>query len=84
LIALHSTESNSATAFMRVGRLDLIHTKYEPKGVLPIGDDDGAWVEVPVQDLRALRRAILDLDEFQRDGAIVRSEKSAIAPVSAD
>src|SRR5438876_6963896 len=64
--------------------VDLIHTKYEPKGVLPIGDDDGAWVEVPAQDLRALRRAILDLDEFQRDGAIVQSEKVAIVPERAD
>lgn len=64
--------------------VDLIHTKYEPKGVLPIGNDDGAWVEVPAQDLRALRRAILDLDEFQRDGANVQSEKAAIVPEKAD
>jgi hypothetical protein len=44
--------------------VDLIHTKYEPQGVLPVGDDDGRYVEVPTQDLRAIRRAILDLDEF--------------------
>jgi hypothetical protein len=45
--------------------VDLIHTKYEPEGVLPVGDNEGAWVDVPTQDLRALRRAILDLDEFE-------------------
>jgi hypothetical protein len=45
--------------------VDLIHTKYEPQGFLPMGDDDsGAYVEVPTQDLRAIRRAVLDLDKF--------------------
>jgi len=44
--------------------VDLIHTKNEPAGVLPM--DDGGYVDVPTQDLRALRRAILDLDEFMR------------------
>jgi hypothetical protein len=46
--------------------VDLIHTKNEPQGVLPAGDDvkDGGYVDVPTQDLRAIRRAILNLDEF--------------------
>ena len=47
--------------------VDLIHTKNEPAGVLPIDDGNGgAYVDVPTQDLRALRRAILDLEEFMR------------------
>jgi len=43
--------------------VDLIHTKYEPLGVLPF-TGDGGYTDVPAEDLRALRRAILDLDEF--------------------
>ena len=44
--------------------VDLIHTKSEPQGFL-FGDElDPGSVEVPAQDLRAIRRAILDLDEF--------------------
>lgn len=42
--------------------VDLINTNYEPQGDLPA--EEGAWVEVPEQDLRALRRAVLDLDAF--------------------
>jgi hypothetical protein len=41
----------------------LIHTKYEPLGVLPFAEG-GGYTDVPSEDLRALRRAILDLDEF--------------------
>lgn len=51
--------------------VDLINTQNAPRGLLPVdieGDDledsDAGWVEVPEQDLRALRRAILDIDEF--------------------
>lgn len=51
--------------------VDLINTQNAPRGLLPVdldGDDiddsDGGWVEVPEQDLRALRRAVLNLDEF--------------------
>ncbi|MFC9291067.1 ATP-binding protein [Streptomyces sp. NPDC057052] len=49
--------------------VDLIHTRYEPLGVLPIFADEGeedaeVYVDVPTQDLRALRRAVLDIDEF--------------------
>ncbi|MBB6343755.1 hypothetical protein ACWGH8_32365 [Nonomuraea muscovyensis] len=42
--------------------VDLIHTKYEPQGMLPLDefgdddpDDDGGYVEVPTQDLRAIQ-----------------------------
>lgn len=48
--------------------VDLINTKNEPQGALPFeSEDDGEaeYVEVPPQDLRAIRRAILDLDEFE-------------------
>ena len=39
--------------------VDLISTKYEPKGVLAVGsDDEPEWAAVPSQDLRAIRRAI--------------------------
>lgn len=49
--------------------VDLIHTRYEPLGVLPIFEEEGEgdaefYVDVPTQDLRALRRAVLDVDEF--------------------
>jgi hypothetical protein len=49
--------------------VDLINTKNEPQGTLPLGelgsDGDGGYVDVPPQDLRAIRRAILDLDDFE-------------------
>jgi hypothetical protein len=52
--------------------VDLIQTKYAPKGDLPIGEENAnayARVDVPTQDLRAIRRAILDLDEFYAEAA---------------
>ncbi|MCO1659194.1 ATP-binding protein [Pseudonocardia humida] len=45
--------------------VDLIHTKYEPLGMLSIGvEDDPSYADVPTQDLRAIRRAVLRLDDF--------------------
>jgi hypothetical protein len=49
--------------------VDLMHTTYEPRSLLPTngeaeGGGGGGWVDVPIQDLRALRRAILDLDKY--------------------
>jgi hypothetical protein len=45
--------------------VDLLQTKSRPLGLLPSGDEDqGVYVDVPTQDLRAIRRAILDLDAF--------------------
>lgn len=49
--------------------VDLIHTKSEPLGTLPLDETDedgGGYVEVPTQDLRAIRRAVLDLEEFSQ------------------
>ena len=43
--------------------VDLIQTKYEPQGLLA-AENEGEFVEVPTQDLRAIRRSILDLDAF--------------------
>lgn len=46
--------------------VDLMQTRYAPQGVLPIGPEGGdpQYVEVPTQDLRAIRRAVLDIDLF--------------------
>lgn len=43
--------------------VDLIQTKYEPQGLLAT-ESEGEYVDVPSQDLRAIRRSILDLDAF--------------------
>ncbi|WP_205856386.1 hypothetical protein [Phytoactinopolyspora endophytica] len=47
--------------------VDLINTKSAPQGMLPYGEgiDPEGYVDVPTQDLRAIRRAILDLDKFE-------------------
>ncbi len=45
--------------------VDLMQTKYEPQGLLA-ASIEGEFVEVPTQDLRAIRRSILDLDAFQQ------------------
>jgi hypothetical protein len=51
--------------------VDLIQTQSAPLGTLPLGEEvveqepeEGGFVDVPTQDLRAIRRAVLDLDEF--------------------
>lgn len=52
--------------------VDLLSTKYAPLGLLPIGIDEGDYadVDVPAQDLRAIRRAILDIGEFYSEQSI--------------
>lgn len=50
--------------------VDLISTQNAPQGMLPLDDeggDPGGFVDVPTQDLRALRRAVLNLDEFAKN-----------------
>ncbi|WP_347124985.1 hypothetical protein [Microbacterium sp. SY138] len=49
--------------------VDLINTQNAPAGMLPMEEADGSdgHVEVPTQDLRALRRAVLDFDEFGKE-----------------
>lgn len=45
--------------------VDLISTRHAPLGLLPASEDDtGGHVEVPALDLRAIRRAILDLEAY--------------------
>jgi hypothetical protein len=49
--------------------VDLLSTAKEPQGLLPIGNENddvpAGFVDVPPDDYRAIRRAILDLDEFR-------------------
>ena len=47
--------------------VDLLKTRFSPIGALAVGVDDHVGVDVPRQDLRAIRRAILDLKDFYRD-----------------
>lgn len=51
--------------------VDLIHTSRFPQGALTFEDEDGGSVyfdvDVPTQDLRAIRRAILDLAVFRSE-----------------
>ena len=45
--------------------VDLINTSRAPKGLFEVETDDGVkFVSVPQNDYRAIRRAILDLNEF--------------------
>lgn len=50
--------------------VDLLSTAREPGGLLPLGGDSGSddagFIEVPPDDYRAIRRAILDLSAFYR------------------
>ncbi|CAM3320659.1 hypothetical protein DFJ75_5013 [Williamsia muralis] len=47
--------------------VDLVRTKYAPQGLFQLEDDTYvSGVDVPTQDLRAIRRAILDLDSFRQ------------------
>lgn len=50
--------------------VDLLATQRAPGGLLALDDlDDGTgYIDVPPDDYRAIRRAILDLDEFARQG----------------
>ena len=47
--------------------VDLISTKFEPQGMLAVGTNEEPEWAVPSQDLRAIRRAILDLERFYGD-----------------
>lgn len=47
--------------------VDLINTNRAPKGLFEAETDNGTeFIQVPVNDYRAIRRAILDLDEFNK------------------
>lgn len=56
--------------------VDLLSTAREPQGTLPVGDvenNDGGYIEVPPDDYRAIRRAILDLTAFYAQPLITQS-----------
>lgn len=46
--------------------VDLMQTKYAPLGYLAIGEAEDEYedIDVPKKDLRAIRRAVLNLDDF--------------------
>ncbi len=47
--------------------VDLLATARSPQGLLKL--DEGGFLEVPPDDYRAIRRAILDLEEFEKMAA---------------
>lgn len=49
--------------------VDLINTQKAPLGLLPNeeGQDEHIYIEVPSDDYRAIRRAVLDLKKFEKD-----------------
>ncbi|MCQ0034649.1 hypothetical protein [Burkholderia glumae] len=52
--------------------VDLLTTVREPGGLFPAGEVDetaGGFIDVPPDDYRAIRRAILDLSHFAQSGA---------------
>ena len=67
---LPGSTSLASKVLALLGAFDAEHReKYAPRGDLPVGEqaDEYADVDVPKQDLRAIRRAILDLDTFYSD-----------------
>jgi len=51
--------------------VDLIRTQKAPMGLLP--DEEGMFIEVPTDDYRSIRRAVLlpeDLERFVKDGPV--------------
>ena len=50
--------------------VDLIATVRAPQGLLALdigADSEGAFIEVPPDDYRSIRRAILNLEQFERE-----------------
>jgi perosamine synthetase len=53
--------------------VDLLNTKNAPKGLFEAAEDEDdteIYIDVPKTDYRAIRRAILDLDEFYKQNII--------------
>ncbi|GHU87118.1 hypothetical protein FACS189476_01950 [Spirochaetia bacterium] len=48
--------------------VDLLATSRAPRGLMEL--DDGGFVQVPPDDYRAIRRAILDLKEYEKNNGI--------------
>lgn len=49
--------------------VDLLATARGPVGLLPSDESAAAYVEVPPDDYRSIRRAILDLERFEKSAA---------------
>jgi len=51
--------------------VDLMNTAKAPRGLFDVGEDeDGSeYIEVPINDYRSIRRAILDIDKFEAANA---------------
>jgi hypothetical protein len=45
--------------------VDLINTQKAPQGLLPSEEEEQSYTEVPLDDYRAIRRAVLDLTKFE-------------------
>nr|USU32941.1 ATP-binding protein [Methylobacterium sp. OTU13CASTA1] len=64
--------------------VDLITTSRSPAGLLP-SDDDDQYVDVPPDDYRSIRRAILDLSAFEaRSKSLHERAFEALTPASKD
>lgn len=46
--------------------VNLLSTTKAPQGLLPFDDESGQYFDVPPDDYRSIRRAILNLNEFER------------------
>jgi hypothetical protein len=55
--------------------VDLINTTRAPQGLFQVEHEDGSfdYIEVPVNDYRSIRRAILDLEIFRRNIFLIES-----------
>jgi hypothetical protein len=51
--------------------VDLFKTGRDPQGTIPSGDGSGSYIDVPPDDYRSIRRAILDLADFEKQRASV-------------
>ena len=59
--------------------VDLLATQKAPAGLLALDDpdDSAGYVDVPPDDYRAIRRAILDLNEFERQRTTLQAGDAA-------
>jgi hypothetical protein len=59
--------------------VDLLATQKAPEGLLALDDPDdrAGYVDVPPDDYRAIRQAILDLHEFERQRTALQTGDAA-------
>ncbi|OOV15788.1 hypothetical protein [Deinococcus sp. LM3] len=46
--------------------VELLNTSNAPKGLFDTGDESESFIEVPQDDYRSIRRAVLNIDEFEK------------------